>query len=546
MAEFDEIITAHRAYSSASKWDSAYGCLRYAYEADPAQAYPEIIKYREKLTAGVRQGAKGAVHMYDVLRDTYLLTAKDKFDDYCIALEWNKEPGARFYLPRREGLKPIVRELQRLADDELDLLGISAPPGIGKTGVAGFFITWLAGKHPDEGILIGSHNGSFLRGLYEEFLRELDPNGIYAWAQIFPGHRVVKTNAQDMKIDVDRAQRFSTIQLSSIESGNAGKVRAVQLLYCDDLVEGIEEAMSESRLETKWTKYTTDLKQRKQGNCKELHIATRWAVRDVVGRIEDANADNPRAEFINLPALNEKDESNFAYGGSNGFTTAFYHNIRETMDEISWNALYMGKPMEREGRLYDPDTIMRYTNLPEGEPDAIIGVCDTANGGGDYTVLPVFAKYGTEHYMIDCVCSDGLPEVTDSLCADMLVKHKVKMCQFESNSAGSRTADVVQQKVEDLCKTKGQVPCKILKKHSQAEKTTKIIVNSPFIKNHCHFKDERIILRGSPYAIFMRQMFSYTTVGKNKHDDVPDALAQYTLFVDGLGGATVQLVKRPF
>ncbi len=85
--------------------------------------------------------------------------------------------------------------------------------------------------------------------------------------------------------------------------------------------------MSRERMDSLWEKYSTDLRQRKIGACKELHIATRWSVHDVIGRLERHYEENPegqRAEFIAIPALNEKDESNFDYGNAAGFTTAFY------------------------------------------------------------------------------------------------------------------------------------------------------------------------------------------------------------------------------
>lgn len=541
-----EIMRAYTAYRTDGNLEDAFNVLSYGYKEDRKVAYGLLPGIRSAFQRKVEKGDKDSEWYYELLRQSYFMAAPDYFDDYSIAVEWNRLPTARFYLPRRKCLLPIVQEMQRLEDDELDLLGISAPPGIGKTAIACFFLCWKAGRHPEEGMLSGSHNGAFLRGLYEECVRELDPEGEYAWSQIFPGHRMVKTNSLDMKIDVDKATRFSTFQFSSIDSGNAGKVRAIQLLYCDDLIEGIEEAMSRDRLDKKWVKYTTDLKQRKQGKCKELHIATRWSVRDVLGRLEEEHEGDKRARFVKMKALNDKGESNFDYGGSIGFTTKFYNDMQKSMDDVSWRALYMSEPIEREGMLYDSDSLRRYTELPSGEPDAILAVCDTASGGGDFTVMPIFAVYGKDHYMVDCVCTDALPEVSDPMCANALFRNRVKMCQFESNSAGSRTADKVELLNRSLCEGTVVQPTKISRKHTQAEKATKIIVNSPFIKENCLFKDDRIVEPGSAYSTFMRQMLTYTVSGKNKHDDVPDALAQYALFHEKVTASVVTILKRPF
>ena len=282
-------------------------------------------------------------------------------------------------------------------------------------------------------------------------MRVIDRNGDYLWGDVFPTVRKVKTNAQDMLIDLGTPKRFTTFQFSSIGSGNAGKVRAEALLYCDDLCSGIEEALSRERMDNLWGKYTTDLRQRKIGICKELHIATRWSVHDVLGRLEREYLGNERVRFTVKPALNEKGESNFDYGNHAGFTTAFYDDMQRMLDDASWRALYMNEPIEREGLLYHANELRRYYELPkdeEGEiiePDAIIGICDPKETGTDFAFMPVGYLYGQDYYIEDCICDNGLPEIVDIRLAEKMLQHKVKKCRFESNSAGWRTAEKVQK-----------------------------------------------------------------------------------------------------
>ena len=109
------------------------------------------------------------------------------FDAYCRYIEWDRPREKRFYEPRRKKLKLIADQLQRLADDELDMLGVSLPPGVGKSTIGIFFICWMAGRNPDKPILCGSHSNSFLRGVYDECTRILDPDGEYRWQDVFPG-----------------------------------------------------------------------------------------------------------------------------------------------------------------------------------------------------------------------------------------------------------------------------------------------------------------------------------------------------------------------
>lgn len=478
--------------------------------------------------------------MYDFHREVVFAGAQESFHLCLLAVEWNREPDKKFYPPRKKILREVVKAMQELEERKLDLLAVSMPPGSGKTTLAIFYLTWIAGRHPEEPTLTGSHSNSFVRGVYDECLRIFDQAGDYLWHEVFPETQVSNTNAKDCRIDLGKRKRFETLQFTSIGTGNAGLYRAMHLLYCDDLVSGIEVALNKERLDKLWETYTTDLRQRKIGDhCSELHIATRWSVNDVIGRLERMYGDNPRAKFIVIPAMDENDESNFDYAYGVGFNTQFYRQQRDIMDDVSWRALYMNDPIEREGLLYHADELRRYFELPDGDPDAVIAVCDTKDRGTDYAVLPVAYVYGKNYYIEDCVCDNGLPETVDVRLADIQIRHKVKQCRFESNSAGGRIAEKVQQMIKD----RGGIT-HITTKYTTANKETKIIVNSSFVKEHFLFKDESTYKRNSEYGKFMGMLCSYTMAGKNKNDDVPDAIAMLAEFAQSMNGGSVEVFRR--
>lgn len=480
--------------------------------------------------------------LYGLHKRVLLTAAPYDFDSYLLYVEWNREPKKKFYPPRRKVLKQVVDALQELADDKLDLLAVSLPPGSGKTTLAIFYLTWLGGRIPNEPMLTGSHSNSFVRGVYDECLRIFDANGDYLWHDVFPEIQVSNTNAKDCRIDLDKRQRFETLEFTSIGTGNAGLYRAATLLYCDDLVSGIEVALSKERLDKLWETYTTDLRQRKIGDhCKELHIATRWSVHDVIGRLEREYMDSVRAKFIVVPAMDENDESNFDYAYGVGFSTKFYREQRGIMDDVSWRALYMNEPIEREGLVYSPDELRRYFDLPKEDADAIIGICDTKDKGADYAFLPVAYVYGQDYYIDDCVCDNGLPNIVDARLVEILVRDKVKSCRFESNSAGRRVAEKIQEEV----KKKNGIT-HITTKFTTANKETKIIVNSAWVKEHCLFKDASLYQRKSDYGKMMDMLCSYTVAGKNKHDDVPDGMAMLAEYAQSLSGQKVEVFKRPW
>lgn len=491
---------------------------------------------------------------YEILDKYYgilLLEAQNKVVDSAFQyLEKKREPKERFYMPRRKQFLKIglTQALQGMIDDRYDILCVSLVPGAGKTTVEKMFHALVAGWFPRDFSLFYSHSGDITRMYYDGVYDIVTNTEEYTWNEIFPDLSVTSTNAKMEQFNVGKYKSFQSVQCTSVGSKNAGKVRASKFLLVDDMIGGIEEAMNPIILDKLWDKYAVDARQRKiqdtdGKNCKEIHIATRWSVHDVIGRIQNMYEGNPRVKVIAVPDVDPvTGESNFEYEFS-GFTKEFFEDQQLLMDDISYRCLYKQEPIEREGLLFPEDKIRRYLNLPHGEPEIVTGQCDTKGKGTDYFVLPVLQKYGEDYYCVDCVCDNTADyEMQYENAANVLTNNKVQECEFERNAGGDRVAMEVNKRVEK----KGWI-CNITDTPTETNKEARIFQCSNWILQHVIFKDQSLYKPNEPYGVMMSLLKRYSVSGKKQLDDVPDVFSNFALRVtNGRNVAKVEAAVNPF
>lgn len=478
---------------------------------------------------------------YSVLK----LEAPHLLHSYLIYLEKNRDEEEKFYFPKMEQLNKhgLIQAMQDLEDDVLDILSISMPPGTQKTTLEKFFSSWVIGRHPKDYSLFFSHSGDITRMFYDGVL-DITTSEEYTWSEIFPDVKLRDTNAKAEKMDFGKYKPFYSLQCTSVGSKNSGKVRCNRYLYCDDLIGGIEEALNKARLDNIWRIYSVDARQRKLNEqVKEIHIATRWSVRDVIGRLQRAYEGNPRARFISIPDIDPvTGESNFNYK-YNGMSVEFFKDQEAIMDPISYKCLYKNEPIEREGLLYHDEDLRRFASLPNREPDAILGICDVKNKGTDFMFLPCLLQYGTDYYLTECICDDTTDYgIQYERLSNLIVETNMQQCEFESNSGGDRVSYEVNKLVEE----KGG-RCNITDKPTETNKETRIIVNADWVKKHVLFRVKENYNPKEDYGVMMSWLVTYSVVGKNSHDDVPDGLANFALYATkGPIGAVAQAIRNPF
>lgn len=546
------LVDAMKKFLAVSDYRSAYDCLANLYEEEGTDARKYVLAFRNALKGVLLKGYK-ADTVYDILHDTYVLTAKDSFDDFMIAVEWFRRDEDKFWLVRREQLLPVCEALESLLNDDLDELFLSLPPRVGKTSIVMFFTIWYINKFPDKSNLYASFSDTVAKTFYNGILEVMGDPFTYDLSSVFPKNTVKRTDSKDLLIDINRKKRYASLTCRSIDGTLNGSCDAEGLLIADDLHSGIDEARSKDQLAKKWETVRANFLSRKKGTAKILWIGTHWSLTDCISqRIEmlttESEASHIRYRVFNVPALNESDESNFDYLFHKGFTTADYKAIRAsyeaTGDMALWLAPYQGTPIERDGAVFDPQDLRYYNGeLPAEEPDRIFMTVDPAWGGGDYVSAPVIYQYGDDLYLHDLVFSNGDKLVTEPAVVDCAKRNQAAAMFVE----GTRVTGTYAEELDNRFRQSGyRLNLQRTTKHwsSQNGKAQRIYDKAPEIKERVIFRDDRH--RSKEYQQAMNQLFAFTIEGKVKHDDFPDSLAMVMTMVNMGRAARVTVARRTF
>lgn len=513
------------------------------------------------------QEQKQKYSLIEMYYATLKIEAYWKFESFIYYMERNRDQEKRFYYPRRRTLGVVVQDLEDLRNRVIKHYCLSMGPRVGKSTICIFYLSWSAMRSPNAHSAMGGHSGILAKGFYKE-LMNLMTTEEYTFAEIYsffhPGHEVIRDkSAEEYTITLDEPDRFATITCRGIDGTWTGAVDVSDDgdLYVDDLIRDREHSLSPSRMENTWQEYLNKMVDRKHPGAGELNVGTLWSVLDPIHRLEQKYGDDPSFRFRRIPALNENDESNYDYDFGVGFTTEYYHKMRDILDDAEWQAKFQQRPYVREGLLMPADEL-RYFNgiMPDGDYRTV-GVCDVAYGGGDSLSMPVGREYENgDVYIFDWIFSPSAKEITIPRVSGAIIGNEIRDICFEGNQGGDLYCGYVDA---ELRKHNYKCSCTSRKAPNTMSKREKIVAYSGDIKRKFIFlsakkptaeeleEDARLgitrYVRSGEYQKAMDEVCSYTTIGKIEHEDAIDSLTQMAMKLDGYGSsAKIEVIDNPF
>nr|DAU33801.1 MAG TPA: Terminase [Caudoviricetes sp.] len=492
---------------------------------------------------------------YDVLK----LESYYNFESFMFYMERKRHWTKRFYFPRRKTLKVVVKDLEDLENRIIKFYGLSMPSRVGKSTICIFFLAWVALRRPNSHSAMGGHSGILAKGFYKE-LMNLFTTEEYIFSELFyfwnPKYAnkplVTDKSADEFTITLGNPDRFATVTCRGIDGTWTGAVDVSKdgYLYVDDLVRDREHSLSPMRMENTYQEYLNKMVDRKNDGARELMVGTLWNVLDPLERMRKQYENDPQYRFRRIPALDENDESNFDYE-INGFSTAYYRDMREKLDKAEWMAKFMQKPYVREGLLF-PDNELRFFNGDfdeglENKERKVIALCDPAFGGADNLSMPICADFGgKQRYIIDWVYKKGTQAVTVPLIVAAIKKHHITELHIEQNAGGKLMTDSIKTEMKKqnvyFCRiipyyanTKLPKEEKIKGYSDRVKETFIFLINRQYLA----IDDRPTYIRTQMYQDAMDEFTMYTSEGKNPHDDASDSITQLAMVIDKKATQTV-------
>lgn len=477
-------------------------------------------------------------------------------DSFKLYIERDRKRKDRFYEPRRKTLKKVSDAIQRLENDELDVLFIHQPPRTGKSGDLTMDTAWHCSRDTEASNLYVTYKEG-LGGAFIDGVQEVITDPTYRFSDVFPRIKITETDAKNNKMDLGtdkrRKKKYKSLSGKGLESGLNGEYDASGWLIIDDPLEGVQDVMSKEVLKRKQEIFDNNVLSRAKEKCKIILMGTIWDDHDIFSNYYEfleLNKGELRVEVIKIPALDpDTDESNFDYDFGVGFSTEHYRRIRskhELNDDMAgWFAQYQQDPISRAGAVFKPENMNYFSELPTDEVIKKVAHCDVALGGGDFLSFPIAYYYelpdgSLRGYVPDVVFDNSEKHVTQPQVVGKIIKHQLKNAHFESNQGGEGYKDDI---VNQLAEKKYH--CNITSDWAPVtkRKEQRIWDCAQQIRELYFLVPEK---RDAQYRKFMQNLFSFSMNKRSKraHDDAPDSLAGLVDYAENGSGVSTAVIMR--
>lgn len=293
----------------------------------------------------------------------------------------------------------LAQKLTAIKDGRIKRLMVFLPPRHGKSNLASeLFPAWYLGHLPHHQVMFTTYGQDLADGFGRKVRNAVaDPKH----TRSFPGCVLAE--------DSQSAKRFNTTAggvYYAVGAGGAVTGRGADLLVIDDPVKNREESDSRLMRDKLWDWYASTAYTRLMPGGAVVVVQTRWHEDDLSGRLLRGDED---WDVVNLPAIAEHNDLLGRKPGEalwpEQYDIAALENIRRTIGEREFTALYQQRPSALEGALFKR-AWLRYKEAPKSGARVVMGVdlALSTKDTADYTAIVVMARdeFG-KLYVLDAI-----------------------------------------------------------------------------------------------------------------------------------------------
>lgn len=274
------------------------------------------------------------------------------------------------------------------------------------------------------------------------------------------------------------------------------------------------DALSDNNREAVNLHFETTIRNRVNSrNTPIIIIMQRLHEHDLCGYLMELEPDE--WEVLSVPCISYNED------GEEEALWPFKHTIEElhkieSANQFVFDTQYMQNPKPLEGLMYSK--LRTYEVLPM-EQSIRKNYTDTADKGADFLCSVCYVETPSGMYVTDVLYTDKPMEYTEVKTAEMLLINGTQLVKVESNNGGEGFARNVEKNVR-LQGTPVALKMRFTSFFQGLNKNVRIFSHSAEVQNLIFFPSDW----ETRWPQFAQAVKGYRKVGRNAHDDAPDAL----------------------
>lgn len=246
------------------------------------------------------------------------------------------------------------------------------------------------------------------------------------------------------------------------------------------------------------------------------HKWTSYAANDVLVR-------GKISAFICVPKLDPNtDESTYPEKATTESARA-----ERLADYEAFMAMDQQTPLPPKGTPFHFDNLKSYENLPkageQGRPLYHYAYLDSKRSGKDYCAMPVFSPFNKKHFLVAGIYDNrAMEDIYDNICTYIISYNIIKLYVEKNICEGLDT--LLQMKLHE----RNYDCCNIITVYSDEKKDERIARQDANIRLNIVFPKYGMYSPTSDFGKFLNDIYTYSYVSKNLHDDGIDAVAGYS------------------